>query len=316
MMSLPALVAALVRTAPGVYPDAQFKEKLNRLKYILRGIWFAKSTAALLEVFADPRLNVLLKTFPRLVSKLQWPFLSSHATVDQKLGALRSHYAFFTDHLSAPIQEALSLGEHWPLMQLAIDEAEAIGLVLRVANYEKEGELALSLLSRVNHELMYTLTFTIVNYSPACREIVIGGLQGHDFTDHKSRVVSITRGMKGLRPKALLLFALQQAASVWSCNALRAVGNAVHIYSSERKRKDLAADYDAFWTESGGVLASDGLFDLPLVPPVRELSEIKPNKRSTYRQRYEMLASIGEQIRFCAAGSSLGSFEARESSPL
>jgi hypothetical protein len=309
-------VAALVRTAPGIYPDAQFKEKINRLKYILRGLWFAKHTAGLLEVFADPRLARLLKTFPRLVSKLQWPYLSSHATADQKLDALRSHYAFFTGDLPAPIQEVLSRGDHWPLMQLHIDEQEAIGLVLRITNYEKEGELSISLVGLLNHELMCTLTFTVVNNASACREILIGGLQGHDFSDHKSRVINITRGMKGLRPKALLLFALQQAAAAWNCNTLRAVGNAVHIYSSERKRKDLAADYDAFWAESGGVLTNDGFFDLPLVPPLRELSEIKPNKRSTYRQRYELLASLGEQIRHCAAGNFLNAFETTKPAPV
>lgn len=315
MMSFPGLVAALVRTAPGIYPDSRFKEKFNRLKYILRGLWFARSTASLFEIFADPRFKTLLKSCPRLVSKLQWPLISSCTTVDQKLDALRSHYTFFADHLPASIQETLSLARCWPLMQLPLDEEEKIGLALRIANYEKEGELAISLLSLLNHELMCTITFTIVKYSSERREIVIGGLQGHDFTDHKSRVVAITRGMKGLRPKALLLFALQQAASVWNCNALRAVGNAVHIYTSERKRKDLAADYDVFWTESGGVLASDGFFDLPLVPPVRDLSEIKPNKRSTYRQRYELLASLGEQIRNSIAGNRLESLETHNTPP-
>lgn len=302
MMSVMALVAELVRTSPGIYPNPQFREKLNRLKYIVRGLWKAKNTSRLMELLADPRLQTLRQTCPRLVGKLQWPFITSGYDDTQKLDALRAHYAFFTTHLPASIQSVISEGKNWPLVRIDLDENETIGVVLRQANYEKEGELAVSLLSHTTQEMMCTATFTMVTYTPAARDIVIGGLQGHDFSDDKARIISITRSLKGLRPKALMLFALQQFASAWNCTSLRAVGNTLHIYSSARKRKDLAADYDAFWEESGGALGEDGFFTLPLVPPVRDIAEIKPNKRSTYRQRYALLEGLGQQIRASLSG--------------
>jgi hypothetical protein len=83
------------------------------------------------------------------------------------------------------------------------------------------------------------------------------------------------------------------------------VGNTLHIYSSARKRKDLAADYDAFWSDSGGVLEADGFFTLPVIPPVRDMADIKPNKRSTYRQRYALLDTLAGRIRLSLTGHPL-----------
>jgi uncharacterized protein VirK/YbjX len=100
-----------------------------------------------------------------------------------------------------------------------------------------------------------------------------------------------------LRPKALLLFALQSLAVVWGVTRLRAAGDATHIYRHWQKRRQLAANYDALWVESGGRLADDGMFDLPATFVPREISTLKVNKRQMYRRRYEMLTELAGQIR-------------------
>ena len=103
--------------------------------------------------------------------------------------------------------------------------------------------------------------------------------------------------MYGLRPKALLLFALQQLAATWGVTRLRAAGDEMHIYRHWQKRKKLAAGYDEFWIESGGKLADDGMFNLPATFIPREISTLKVNKRQMYKRRYLMLAEIADQIR-------------------
>ena len=170
-------------------------------------------------------------------------------------------------------------------------------MALRFSVFDREGELSISLRSETTGEWICSLGFTVVHWSANRREILIGGLQGHDFNDEKQRIVSMTRGMRGLRPKALILFTLQQLSSVWKITSLKAVSNDRHIYRSFWKRKDVAADYDTFWKESGGEMDSGGLFTLPVVPGVRDIAEIKPNKRSMYRQRYAMLESLAGDIR-------------------
>jgi len=60
--------------------------------------------------------------------------------------------------------------------------------------------------------------------------------------------------------------------------------------------QQIAAKHEEFWRECGGELAGDRMFDLPLVPPMRPLSEIKANKRAMYKQRYALLVEVGRRI--------------------
>ena len=62
-------------------------------------------------------------------------------------------------------------------------------------------------------------------------------------------------------------------------------------YALNRARRP-RLDYDAFWQESGGVLSSDGIYNLPARHVARRLSDIKANKRSLYRHRYAMLDQL------------------------
>ncbi len=303
MMSLPALAAELLRTAPLVYHAPTRKDQLQRVKYFARALFFWRETSEWLALLRAPRFAKLVECRPRVYSRLQRPYLTCQLTTAQKMAALRAHYAFVAEQLPEAVFAAISQNSHWPLATLILDETETIGVALRFCGYEKEGELSVSLRSETTHEWICSISFTVAQWSPDQREIQIGGLQGHGFSDEKARTISITRGMKGLRPKALVLFALQQLAIQWKATRLSAVSNDLHIYRSIQKRRDLHADYNTFWEESGGTLEADGLFSLPIVPPVRDMADIKPNKRSTYRQRYALLDTLGADIRASIACS-------------
>jgi uncharacterized protein VirK/YbjX len=153
------------------------------------------------------------------------------------------------------------------------------------------------LVNRDNGSELFTLAFSITQYEVEPREIFIGGLQGNKAANEKDLIVAITRGLHGMRPKALLLFALQSLAGVWGISRLRAVSDSTHIYRHWQKRKKLAASYDKWWLDSGGQLAKDGGFDLPVTFIPREIALLKANKRQMYKRRYQMLAGIVGQIK-------------------
>jgi uncharacterized protein VirK/YbjX len=141
---------------------------------------------------------------------------------------------------------------------------------------------------------LFALSFCVSSWRASWREIFIGGLQDCKRANAREDVVAITRGLFGLRPKALLLFAVQQIATGWDMHNLRAVSNETR--DLRRRKQGIRADYDEFWIDSGGQLQADGNFTLPVVFTPRPLSEIKPNKRGMYRRRYQMLEELGEQI--------------------
>lgn len=287
----------LLRSASLVYPDPGFKEEINRLKYLVRGLLLGGATAELLTILNQPGLRALAQRHPRVFSRLQWPYLSCKFRTSDKISALRNHYSFVLERLPEAILERFARAEPWPLAVIPLDGDETLSLALRFGLYEKEGELSISLRSEATREWICSLSFTVLAWNAQRREILVAGIQGHDFNDEKARTVRMTRGMRGMRPKAAVLFALQQLAMEWDMTALRAVGNGSHIYRSLRKRREIQSDYDVFWTESSGVLRDDELFDLPVVPPVRDVAELKANKRSMYRQRYAMLDDLAPKIR-------------------
>ena len=296
-MSFEFVWRELRRTASLVYPDRGFREDIHRLKYRIRGLLLFAATEEWLSVLNLPELRELAQRHPRIFSRLQWPYLTYKLGLAEKLHALRQHYHFVLEKLPKPIVEAFSQNKPWPLATIPLPEGETLGLALRFGLYEKEGELSLSLRSESTGEWICSLSFTVTFWNTQNREILIAGIQGHDFNDEKARTITITRGMRGMRPKALILFALQQLALEWNITAIRAVGNELHIYRSLRKRREIQSDYDLFWSESGGFLGRDELFTLPLVPLVRDINELKANKRSMYRQRYALLDSLAPEIR-------------------
>jgi uncharacterized protein VirK/YbjX len=292
----------LTNASPGIYPNRSLKETLNRTKFILRGLSSPKSTTALFELLEHPELAAIYSRFPRLAGKLQWPYLTCKQTSEEVLACLQAHYGFFRAHLPSSLRDSIASGREYTLTTLNLEDAESIRIVLMQSSYEKEGELAVSLKLGEDNATVCTASFTVAKCTGQTKVVVLGGLQGHHFHEEKSRIIAMTRAMKGMRPKALVLFAIQQMCITWDIQSLRAVGNAAHIYSSARKRKELAADYDLFWIESGGELQPDGLFNLPVIPPSRDISEIKANKRSTYRQRYALLDAVSLKIRAAASG--------------
>jgi uncharacterized protein VirK/YbjX len=148
---------------------------------------------------------------------------------------------------------------------------------------------------------MATLSFSIWKYEADRKEIFIGGLQGNKETSEEA-VVAATRGLHGLRPKALLVYVLQQLAVHWKITGLRAVSNEMHIYRHFQTRRNVAASYDAFWIECGGAAAPDGIFDLPVAFVPREISTIRVNKRQMYKRRYAMLEGMAAEIKARLSG--------------
>jgi uncharacterized protein VirK/YbjX len=250
------------------------------------------------RLLQNPKLAPVAEADPHILSKIQRTYLIRTLRAKDRLQALKQHYGFVAQHFPEEMLRQVYSSSGFLLASLPI---EGIGQVsLRLAychSLGKEGDLTIKLNDEHSGWLIYSLTFSVSVNDAGRRECVIGGLQGYTQALGKERVISLTRRMHGLRPKALVLFALQQLACAWAFTSIRGVSDAMHIYRHYLRRKDLAASYDEFWAESGGRLAADNVFDLPLRPSVRPIATIKPNKRAMYKHRYAMLTEISKQIR-------------------
>lgn len=300
--SLRTLYSKLRRTAASSYPKRNLKDAVNRTKFVVRAFLFRRETEAWFELLKDPRIALLAERDPFVFSKLQRPYLNRKLPVAEKVKILCAHYRFASTQLPDAVFMGLASAGRYCLAKIPLGNT-VLEVLLCAGTFTKEGEFAVVFRNQTTNESIFTLSFTVVRWDDEVRELYVGGLQGHRFADEKAKTVSITRGMFGMRPKAFVLFVLQQTAIRWGANSLRCVSDDMHIYRSWQKRRALKAEYDSFWEESGGVRSEDGLFTLPVTPIVRDIASLKANKRSMYRQRYAMLDAIAADISVALSGA-------------
>ena len=257
----------------------------------LMRLWF--------ELWQTPKLAPLATAHPRVLLKPQRLYLMQGLGAAKRWEILHEHYAFAAEYFQAAALREIFTGPGILLATLPVTETGHSSLRLLYDDlFEKEGELSLVFCEERERRPIVTLTFCVSCRHPERREVFIGGLQGNQAANGREYIVSLTRGMYGLRPKALLLFALQQFAALWNVRSLRAVSNANRAC---RHPSSIKADYDAFWADSGGQMQADGNYTLPIRFVAREMAGIRPNKRTMYRHRYQMLNDLGAQLRQTAS---------------
>ena len=165
--------------------------------------------------------------------------------------------------------------------------------------FRKEGEFVLFIQSRELGGRLMALTFGLEKTENAQWTCYLGCIQGRGGCEVMCQV---TKSMHGLRPRCLMVFVLQEVAGTLGVKKILGAGNAIH--ANRRKhlvhlpfRHNIPFDYDAFWSEFGAELDAEGWFHLPTRLIRRTHNNIKPNKRSMYVKRYEMLDEIADQIR-------------------
>jgi hypothetical protein len=164
----------------------------------------------------------------------------------------------------------------------------------RPGQFGKEGEVAMHLTN--GQERLYTACFSLCEVL-GVRELDIGSLQGPGSENGREVIRQLTRGMHGLRPRSLMLEALRAFAQHTHCMRLRMTGNALHIYRSWHKRKDIRFDYDAFCAEITGVQHDSGDWLIPLVGERSPLSEVPSKKRAEATRRRDLLDEVGQSIK-------------------
>ena len=290
-----SLISQLVNTAPLIHRVPTLGGMFKRAKYVARGVVTARATREWFDFLQQRELAVVIRNHPCLYHKLQRPYLTCILTTQQRLDALKQHYHFVLANFSSETVERLYGIGGLRLASFVLDDLGQFELRLTCSRREKEGDFSASLVKIGTPKDAYSLSFSVWKYDAPPKEIFIGGLQGSHYAN-KDIVVSLTRALYGLRPKALLVFVVQQLAMCWGISNLRAVSDATHIYRHFQKRKELSTSYDEFWVDCGGKLSSAGTFEFPAAFVPREISTIKANKRQMYRRRYELLANFADQI--------------------
>ena len=273
------------------------KQKNKILFHTLLNIPFAKKWFSLIQ---SEEYKWVLSHRPRIYFKPFRVYMSTKWGKKERTKALLSCYAFIKQQpfLTRVIQEEKPI----KLAEFTMKYNGEKGQIYLGYNerFRKEGELVVSLHCDSYQEAICEASFVIdkENEGWVCR---IGCVQGNKSAETENAIKELQKQMYALRPKALMIFIIQEFSRQLGCSALYGVGSKIqahnkkHFIHIEWLHK-LSFSYDTLWKEADGSLDKDGWFKLPIQMQRKSMEEIKSSKRSLYRSRYEMLDKIAAEI--------------------
>ena len=220
------------------------------------------------------------------------PYMRQNFTPDRRRVLLSDHYSMMIRHFVADPRLSAEPGL---VVATLRGKNDAIYTLHVGGNTSKEGEMSFGLYDVDGHYLA-KMAATVGRDDQDHPVLWIGGLQGAKPPMGRDEVVKATRDLFGLRPKGAVMLSAQAFAREMGLTALRAPGNEGHISQRgfrrlSRKRK-IYADYGQFWEEIGGSKIGEGEYTIPVAPEVRDISEVKPHKRSEWKKRQ----ALSEQL--------------------
>ena len=287
--------------ARAVYPKFTVSDWADRWLFVFRSLRCHPHASDWYDWLNEPAMAAAIRINPMLYRKIIRPYVSPGWKTDRKLRVLIRHHEYMATRLTRLPFLSTCTRDGLSLLTLAHEGEEYQIRGVSDQKFSKEGELTLVLFSTKYNCTVSSLTLVIVeNDGGPGHRMIIGGSQGLPAQADKNIIKETSKILHGLRPKALLLFVSQEIARAWHLDGIRAASNKTHIsrhsdYALNRTRRPKLS-YDEFWAESGGQRTAEDYYELPLHFIRRSDAEIKPNKRSLYHKRYQVLEKLSADL--------------------
>lgn len=263
---------------------------LMAAKYLARASTLPASHQRYLDFLdSHPLMRATVACDPRLQERHLHRFLNRHWHRPARLRGVQNHYRLLLARWPEALFEAVYVRGRATLGELVLKDGSVLQLHLRPPIHMGcEGELAFELGDGEGRTL-YRLVATLVDEYT----LAIGCLQGPPGQDGRERVRVLTRQLHGMRPKQLLLVLAYAFAGHHGVRHLLGIANDAHPL---RGRSRFLADYDAYWSEQGGVPTADGWFVLPSTLYHRTEAEVESKHRAQFRRRAELRWQAGRLL--------------------
>lgn len=269
------------------------KRFFSATKYLYRSASVWTKHAHWLDFIATtPAMPAVIAHDRRLLERYQHRYISLRFNRQTRLAIVQSHYRFIASHWPAALFQSVYVERAATVGKLSLRDGSTVDIVLKAPPIKGlEGELGIYLCDDTG----MTLSSTIVTIADDGTTLLIGCVQGAKATAGKEAVRELTRQCHGLRPKNLLLSLAYAVAASYGIERIRGVGQAVHPFAGRDNK--IKSDYNGFWLEAGGVLAADGLFDMPPHEAERDAATVDSKHRSAFRRREALRAEAMATLR-------------------
>jgi hypothetical protein len=277
-----------------IYPNSLRK----RVRFVFKAIRYGRDYVIQVnKIFEEAKLHQIIEANPKQYEKIFRPYIYAAMKIDEKMEFLREHYEFTRANWSDELIRKVYVERRFELSSTK-PHAEYDGFVKFVLSREptfaNEGEIFIGLVDK-SDSMVFSMNF---NFTLRADEagIVIACMKGHAGVEAKDVVRDITKDMHGLRPHHALLFAIQKIGEFYNAKSIKAIATEAHVYNASGQGGRIKTDYNGFWEEAGGVRFDGNFYSLPLIEERKSMDEIKSNKRSMYRKRFEMMDEMAWQI--------------------
>lgn len=284
------LVFASRRVAPG-FGVRPFH---NRYKFLLAA-WRSRNTIEpMLNVESCSDLGRLLEERPEMLGVLIWPYQAANFGASERLARIITHCEI-VDSLGAPFKFSvdeklalLNLDSIFPGLRIVLDQPRW---------FMREGQFTLNIF--LDDFRAFSLVFSFFRHENNEPEAIIGAMQGRNRENILDTYRRLTKALYGLRPRDFLLETFRMLCRAIGVSRIYGVSSASSIrrHAYFGKAAGVRLDYDEIWRDRGGRPVNDIFYEIDRDPPARDLSSVKPNKRSMYRKRDEFLKNTEETLR-------------------
>jgi uncharacterized protein VirK/YbjX len=286
------LLPTLLRSASAISPGLKPRSLLGRARFVAKGLKHQQLIRPLIESPENSSLGAIVRERPDMLGVLVWPYVNAAWGPAARIQHVVDHYAHL-DQIGKPypfsIDERLVLvdmQENYPGLRLVLDQPKW---------FRREGGLTLNLF--IDQFRAYSVAFNYSTDNDGSRAIIIGSLQGRNTEDSLDLYRSLTKAMHGMRPRDLLIHALRIIAQVTDTSRMYGITNAYrHHQHAYFGAKAIVGDYDPIWEDRGGKKIDDQFFELPIASDPRDISTVKPKKRSLYRKRFAFLEGFDTSL--------------------
>ena len=248
----------------------------------------------------DPIINArvgsamyqLLQERPDVLGVIVWPYLCKDWDVTERLRHVSSHYNVI-DEIGQPFP--FSIADRLLLADLSDHHADLKLMLDQPRWFKREGGLTLNMF--VGDFRAYSIAYSYYTEEDGRRSVYIGSLQGRNTDESLDLYRDLTKSLYGVRPRDLLIYALQILCVETNTQCLYAVSDECrHHRHPYFKKKDLGTNYNTIWEDRSGTRVNEQFFELPVAPYRRDIEDVKPKKRSLYKRRYEFMDDLHKRM--------------------
>ncbi|WP_372521469.1 VirK/YbjX family protein [Sulfuricaulis sp.] len=281
---------------------------MQRVNFTKLAVLHRRDVAPFIEPPQGGALEAEIALRPEIVGVIAWPYICNSWGADRRISNVIKHYEVIDElrgrfTFSAPSSfELLDLNDLLPGLHIIVDRPQW---------FIREGQLAINLFSY--QDRIFSLAFSL-GVEADERVAYIGAIQGVQRDGMLEKYKEFTKILFGMRPRDFLIEVFRMLVQSLGVVRILAVRDASRHHRSSffnaSKAELLLANYDEVWIERGGVPHGDDFFCLRVNPTLKNIDDVPSKKRTMYRRRYEMLATLSSRLRAGITGTHNGSARA------